>query len=94
MQKRAVVSTGQEGEQSMGETPAASRAILQMLRAGALLALVVVALIIGIEIWKTLIASGGRHFVAGDYLFFAVLAGLFIGLAWLCQAISRELRKP
>jgi hypothetical protein len=78
----------------MGNLPAASRAILQMLRAGTLVALVVVVLIIAIEVWKTWIASGGRQFVAGDYLFFAVLALLFIGLAWLFRAISRELRKP
>jgi hypothetical protein len=78
----------------MGNLPAANRAILQMLRAGALVALVVVVLIIAIEVWKTWIASGGRHFVTGDYLFFAILALLFVGLAWLCRAISRELRKP
>ena len=78
----------------MGNLPAANRAILQMLRAGTLLALVVVVLIIAIDVWKSWIASGGRHFVAGDYLFFAILALLFIGLAWLFRAISRELRKP
>ena len=72
----------------------ANRAFLQMLRAATLLALVAVVLIIAIEAWKTWIVAGERRLIAGDYVFFTILAGLFIGLAWLRHAISRGLREP
>jgi hypothetical protein len=77
----------------MADLPPVSRAFLQILAAGALIALAAVILIIAIEAWKTWIASGERQFVTGDYVFFSVLVLLLVGLTWLRRAIMRELRK-
>ena len=72
-------------------TPAAM--FLRMLRAAVIVCATVVVLIMGIEVWKRSIAGIGQTLVAADYLFFAVLIGIFLGLVLLARAISRELRR-
>ena len=73
------------------QSPAAM--LLRVLRAAAIVCAAVVALIMAIEVWKRWLVSTGTGPVAADYVFFAVLIGLFLGLILLVRAITRELRR-
>ncbi len=72
-------------------TPAAM--FLRVLRAAAIVCAAVVALIMAIEFWKRSMVGVEQHLVAGDYVFFSVLVGLFAGLVLLARAITRELSR-
>jgi hypothetical protein len=72
-------------------TPAAS--LLRVLRAAAIVFAGVVALITAMELWKRWFVGAGQQLVASDYVFLAVLVGLFLGLILLARAITRELRR-
>lgn len=75
----------------MAEQTAAAM-FLRVLRAAAIVFAVVVVLIMAIEVWKRWLVGVGEP-VAADYVFLAVLVGLFLGLVLLARAISRELRR-
>jgi len=77
----------------MAELTSGTVLILRVLRAACLVCAAVVVLIVAIEAWKTWFVAAERQFVPGDYVFFAVLAGLLVGLLWLVRSISRELRR-
>jgi hypothetical protein len=66
---------------------------LRILRAAAIVFAAVVVLIMAIEVWKRSIVGSGQQLVPADYVFFAVLVGLLIGLVLLARAITRELRR-
>jgi hypothetical protein len=73
------------------QTPASL--FLRVLRAASIVCAAIVALIMAIELWKRWLGGMGQPPAAADYLFFAVLIGLFLGLVLLCRAISRELHR-
>ena len=64
-----------------------------VLRAAAIVFAGVVALITAMELWKRWFVGAGQQLVASDYVFLAVLVGLFLGLILLARAITRELRR-
>ena len=66
---------------------------LRVLRAATIVCATIVVLIMVIEVWKRWLIGLGQRPVAGDYVFFAVLVGLLLGLIFLVRAISRELRR-
>ena len=66
---------------------------LRVLRAATIVCATIVVLIMVIEVWKRWLIGLGQQPVAGDYVFFAVLVGLLLGLIFLVRAISRELRR-
>lgn len=66
---------------------------LRVLRAAAIVFATVVVLIMAIELWKRWLVGVAQQPVAADYVFFAVLIGLFFGLVLLARAITRELRR-
>jgi len=67
--------------------------LLRVLRAGSIVCAAVVVLIMAIEIWKRWLAGVGQPALPADYIFFAVLVGLLLGLVLLARAITRELRR-
>ena len=73
------------------QTPAAM--FLRILRAAAIVCAAAVVLIMVIEVWKRWLVGVAQQPVTADYVFFAVLIGLFLGLVLLARAISRELRR-
>ena len=73
------------------QTPVAM--LLRVLRAAAIVSAIMVVLIMAIELWKRWLIGLGQLPVAADYVFFAVLIGLLLGLILLIRAISRELRR-
>ena len=66
---------------------------LRILRAAAIVCAAAVVLIMAIEVWKRWLVGVTQQPVAADYVFFAVLIGLFLGLVLLARAITRELRR-
>jgi len=73
------------------QTPAA--VFLRILRAAVVVCAAIVVLIMAIEIWKRWFLDARQQLITSDYVFLAVLIGLFLGLVLLARAISRELRR-
>lgn len=72
-------------------TPAAM--FLRVLRAAVIVCAAIVVLIMAIEVWKRWFVGAQQQLVTSDYVFLAVLIGLFLGLFLLARAITRELRR-
>ena len=66
--------------------------LMRVLRAGAVGAAVLVALFIGIEIWKRWTPDGFATMTRQDISFNIVLIVMLIGALLLARSITRELR--
>ena len=67
--------------------------VLRLLRIGLLFCAGSVTLFFTIEVWKNWLSGAEHQISLPDYLFLAVLLGIFVGAVSLLSAIAREIRR-